>query len=540
MTNSIYAYQSIARAAAENGVTTMFGLMGDANLFMVDSFVRENNGRFIPAAHEGSSVLMALAYSHVSGGVGTATVTHGPALTNCATALTEAVRSHTPLVILAGDTPVSNPNHLQSIDQRELVKATGAGFEQVRTTETITKDVARAYYRAQVERRPIVLNMPADFMWQEVEHVATVLDVFTAPGGVAEGNVLDDAIGMIASARRPLILAGAGAVSAKDSLIKLADRLEAPLATTLKAKGLFNDHPYNMDIFGTLSTPAAYDIIAKSDCIVCFGSALHSFTTDQGKLMRNRRVIQVDIEPSAIGGSLHPDAALLADASLTAETILWWLNEAEIAPSGFTKELDSETLTVHPIGTNKTATGCINYVQSLEVLEDAFPKDRILVTDGGRFMTEVWCRISAPDPQSFIVTANFGAIGQGLQESIGAAIADPDRPVVMFTGDGGFMMGGINEFNTAVRLGLNLTVIVANDSAYGAEHIQFLDRKMDPSLTTFDWPSFAEVATSLGGVGIQVTTIEELEAALVSLDGVKVPSLVELKLDPNDVPRMRI
>ena len=256
--------------------------------------------------------------------------------------------------------------------------------------------------------------------------------------------------------------------------------------------------------------------------------------------MRNKRVIQVDIEPSAIGGSLHPDAALLADASLTAETILWWLNEAEIAPSGFTKELDSEILTMHPIGTNKTATGCINYVQSLEVLEDAFPKDRILVTDGGRFMTEVWCRISAPDPQSFIVTANFGAIGQGLQESIGAAIADPDRPVVMFTGDGGFMMGGINEFNTAVRLGLNLTVIVANDSAYGAEHIQFLDRKMDPSLTTFDWPSFAEVATSLGGVGIQVTTIEELEAALVSLDGVKVPSLVELKLDPNDVPRMRI
>ncbi|MDG1431411.1 MAG: thiamine pyrophosphate-binding protein [Paracoccaceae bacterium] len=540
MTNPIYAYQSIARAVAEHGVTTMFGLMGDANLFIVDSFVRENNGRFVPAAHEGSSVLMALAYSHVSGNVGTATVTHGPALTNCATALTEAVRSHTPIVILAGDTPVSNSNHLQSIDQREMVKATGAGFEQLRTDGTITKDVARAYYRAQVERRPIVLNMPADFMWQEVSHTPMVLDVFTAPGGVAEGNILDEAIGMIASARRPLILAGGGAVGAKDSLVKLADRLEAPLATTLKAKGLFNDHPYNMDIFGTLSTPAAYDIIAKSDCIVCFGSALHNFTTDQGKLMRNKRVIQIDVEPTAIGGSLHPDAALIADAGLTADTILWWLNEAEIAPSGFTKELDPKTLTSHPIGANKTAADCINYVQSLERLEQAFPKDRILVTDGGRFMTEVWCRISAPDPKSFVVTANFGAIGQGLQEAIGAGVADPNRPVVMFTGDGGFMMGGINEFNTAVRLGLNLTVIVANDSAYGAEHIQFLDRKMDPSLTTFEWPSFAEVATSLGGVGIQVTSMEELDAALIKLDGVKVPALLELKLDPNDVPRMRI
>jgi len=535
-----YVHQSIARAVADHGITTMFGLMGDANLFMVDSFVRDTSGRFVPAAHEGNSVLMALAYTHVSGKVGVATVTHGPALTNCATALTEGVRSHSPIVVLAGDTPVDNPRHLQSIDQRELVKATGAGFEQVRTIQTITKDVARAFYRAQVERRPIVLNMPADFMWQQVIHETHVLDVFTAPGGVAEGGILDEAIGMIASARRPLILAGGGAVDAKDSLVRLADRLEAPLATTLKAKGLFNDHPYNMDIFGTLSTPAAYDIIAKSDCIVCFGSALHNFTTYQGKLMRNKRVIQIDVEPSAIGGSLHPDAALLADAGLTADTILWWLNEAEIAPSGFTRELDGVALTEHPVGSTSTAEGCINFVQALERLEKVFPDNRILVTDGGRFMTEVWCRISVPDPRSNVVTANFGAIGQGLQEAIGACLAAPDRPVALFTGDGGFMMGGINEFNTAVRMGLNLTVIVANDSAYGAEHIQFLDRKMDPGLSMFEWPSFAATATALGGVGIEVTSMEELEAALERLDGVKVPALIELKLDPNDVPRMRI
>ena len=89
-----HVYQSIARATHEHGVDTMFGLMGDANLFIVDSFVRECHGRFVPAAHEGSSVLMALAYACVSGRVGVATVTHGPALTNCMTALIEAVRGH--------------------------------------------------------------------------------------------------------------------------------------------------------------------------------------------------------------------------------------------------------------------------------------------------------------------------------------------------------------------------------------------------------------------------------------------------------------
>jgi len=540
MSQKNHVYQSISRAVKDQGVTTMFGLMGDANLFMVDSFVRDFEGRFIPAAHEGSTILMALAYAHVSGTVGVATVTHGPGLTNCTTALTEAARGLVPLVILAGDTPIDNPRHLQSIDQRSLVNATGAGFEQLRTPATACKDVARAFYRAQVERRPIVLNMPADFMWEEAEYEKHVLDVFTAPGGVAEGDILDDAVGMIASAKRPLILAGAGAIGARDQLVRLADRLEAPLATTLKAKGLFNDHAYNIDIFGTLSTPVAYELIALSDCIICFGTSLHDFTTDRGKLMKSTRIVQIDVDPAAIGGGMHPDVALVADAGLTAETIVYWMDEAEIPASGFTRELDADTLTTHPAGSAKESDGYVNYVHALERLEEALPKDRLLVTDGGRFMTEVWCRLSVPNPQSFVCTVNFGSIGLGLQEAVGAGIAAPDRPVVLFSGDGGFMMGGINEFNTAVRLGLDLIVIIANDSAYGAEHIQFVDREMDPSLTEFHWPSFVDVAKSLGGDGFEVRSKEELEKALEALKNRKGPYLIELRLDPLDVPRMRI
>ena len=167
---------------------------------------------------------------------------------------------------------------------------------------------------------------------------------------------------MIASARRPSILAGGGAIHARDALIRLADRLEAPLATTLRAKGLFNDHPYNIDIFGTLSTPAAYDLIAQSDCIICFGTSLHDFTTDRGKLMKDKQVIQIDVEPTAIGGGLHPDVALVADAYLTAKTILYWLDEAEVPESGFTRELDTATLTAHATGSGKTSGDFVNYV----------------------------------------------------------------------------------------------------------------------------------------------------------------------------------
>lgn len=178
----------------------------------------------------------------------------------------------------------------------------------------------------------------------------------------------------------------------------------------------------------------------------------------------------------------------------------------------------------------------------MEELEKTLPTDRILVTDGSRFMTEVWCRISVSDPQSFVVTANFGSIGLGLPEAVGAGLAGSGRPVVLFIGDGGFMMGGVNEFNTAVRLGQDLILIVCNDSAYGAEHIQFVDRKMDPGLTMFDWPSFATVARALGGEGIRVTSAEEMAGALDAIRNRSRtrPVLIELMLDPNDVPRMRV
>lgn len=539
--DKIYTYQSIAKSVQDHGIDTMFGLMGDANLFMVDHYVRACGGTFVPVAYEGSSVLMALSWSHVTGQVGVATVTHGPALTNCVTALAEGARGNIPMVLLAGDTPVMIPQHLQSIDQRETVKAAGAGFEQMRAPETASYDFANAYYRARVERRPIVLNMPADFMWQEVVHEKKIFPVFSTPSYVPEGDGLDQAVGMIASARRPVILAGAGAAGARDQIIRLADRLEAPLATTLKAKGLFNDHPYNMDIFGTLSTEAAYDVIAKADCVVAFGASLHSFTTDQGKLMKGKRVVQVNDDPRAIGRNFHPDAALVADAGLTADNIVYWLDEAEIPASGFTAELDMAKLTWHPPGQrDKAAPGTVNYVWALDRLEEALPKNRLLTTDGGRFMTEVWCRVSAPDPRSFMATTNFGSIGLGLQAAVGMSLADPDRPAVLFTGDGGFMMGGVNEFNTAVRLKQDLIVIVCNDSAYGAEHIQFLDRSMDPGLSQFDWPSFADVATALGGHGILVQSAEDLEGALEKIENRDRPILLELRLDPHDVPRMRI
>lgn len=536
-----FMHQLIAQALHDHGVDTLFGLVGDANLFMANHFVSGCGGKMVPAAHEGGTVLMAQAYTQVTGKVGVATVTQGPGLTNCITALKEGVIARRPMLLLCGDTPVTAPFHPQNIDQRELVKATGAGFEQVTSPDNAARNVATAFYRARKERRPIVVNIPSDFMWAEVRYDPVVFAYHEAATVVTEGPLHEEAIGMIASAKRPLILAGAGAVGAKDKLIALAERLEAPLATTLKGTGLFKKHPNNIGYFGTLSTAQAYDVMGAADCVIVFGAWLHFFTTDRGELLKGKRVVQINNSAADIGTFYQPDVALVADAEQTADNILYWLDEADVAPSGFAKELPSNDISVHPPGDpQKSQNGCINLEYALDRLNAALPKNRIMLTDGGRYITEVWCRVEVPDPNSFHMSDNFAAIGQGMQQAIGAAHGDPNRTVVLFMGDGGFMMGGVNEFNTAVRTKRDLIVIICNDSAYGAEHIQMLDRQMDASLAEFEWPSFADVAKSLGGQGVAVTSPDELELAIQAVDARRGPIIVELILDPNTVPRMRM
>src|SRR5262249_54144755 len=154
------------------GVDTIFGLIGDANLFFCDDFQRECGGRFVSVAHEASAVLAANGYAHTTGRVGGATVTHGPGLTNTLTPLVEAARDRAAVVLIAGDT--RDAAHLQCIDQAAVVTPTGAGFEEVSSAAALTDGVTTAFQRAVSERRPIVLSVPVDLQWQEIEYTAPV------------------------------------------------------------------------------------------------------------------------------------------------------------------------------------------------------------------------------------------------------------------------------------------------------------------------------------------------------------------------------
>lgn len=319
-------HAAAAKALADHDVDTMFGVIGDANLFMADSFARDQQGRYVAAANESGAVLMANGFACTSGRTGVATVTHGPALTNTMTALVEGVKARTPIVLIAGDTPVEDKHNLQNIAQRDVVRATGAGFELMRSARTVVDDVAAAMRRAVVEQRPIVLNVPIELQWEDVEYRQAELTPPKPQAVAPDPSALDRAVGVIATAQRAIVVAGRGAAApeARAALLRLATRIGAPVATTLKAKDLFRGEAFDLGIFGTLSTPVAVETILESDCIVAFGAGRNRWTTAEGSYLEGRRVVHCDIDLGQIGALSRADAAVVGDAAIVADTMVSW------------------------------------------------------------------------------------------------------------------------------------------------------------------------------------------------------------------------
>jgi len=534
----VKAHQSIAATLRKLGVDTMFGLVGDANLLMVHSFVA-SGGHYISAANEAAATLMAVGYASTSGGLGLATVTHGPGLTNTVTPLVHGVRSHTAMVLIAADTPAHDRDHLQSVDQRELVSATGAGFEQMRSPTTISEDVSRACRRAIEESRPIVLNMPTEFKLVDVD-APVVVNLPARQRIRPDIAALDDAVGLVASASRPIVLAGRGAISpaARSALIGLADRIDAPLATTLKAKDLFRDHPHDLGVFGTLSSSIAAETIAASDCILAFGASLNGWTTASGGYTQKRRIMHCDVSLSRIGRFTPVDAAVVGDAATTAETIVEWLDEGEVEGSGFAGPALADKLRhwTHDPYPDQSDTDSVDIRTALQALEAAVPDDRTAVFDAGRFSIPALKFLHAPNPYAWVPTLDFASIGLGVPTAIGASFGRPGHPVLVVTGDGGFMLGGLAEFNTAVRHHVDLIVAVLNDGAYGAELRHLRNYELGTELSQFNWPDFADVAAALGGEAATVSCPADLEKLSDVIENRRGPLLIDIKLDPLHVP----
>ena len=534
-------HDAVAQALVDHGVDTVFGVLGDGNLFIGENLQRQHEVNFVGATHEANAVCMAEGWAKATGRLGVATVTHGPGLTNTITALVEGVKNETPMLLVAGDTPVENEQHLQNLDQHALVVATGAGFQPVRNVETIAEDVSTAVRRAHAERRPIVVNVPLNIEWDEVDYeprpALNSPPVRLAP----DPDQLESALGIIASSARPVILAGRGAVlsGAREVLIELGDALGAPLATSLLGTGFFSDQPFNLGIHGTLSHEVAGETLAMADCLIVFGASLNFFTTDYQSLLAGKRVVHVNLDPTHIDRHATVAAGVVGDATVVAEAMIALLKEAEHQPSSFrTADLEKklQEFDLSDSYEDKSYDGAVDPRTLTRQLDAGLPQDRQVVVDAGRFMLDA-LTMSVPNPRDLVTSHGFGAIGLGMSTAIGAAVAHPTRPTVLCIGDGGYMMGGLTELSTAVHLGLDLIVVVYNDGSYGAEHIQLVTKGMDHAASLHEWPDFCAVAESMGCDTAKITSLDDIDAALEVVKNRQPgrPVLIEASTDPDVV-----
>lgn len=532
--------QAVGRALVELGVDDVFGVIGSGNL-EVSNALHACGARFVHARHENAAVCMADGFARVTGRVGVATCHQGPGLTNAATAMTEAAKARTPLLLLAADTPAAAVRSNFRIDQAGLVEACGGTPERVHTADTALDDLSRAWKRATTERRTVVLMLPLDVQGEEVSADAQVRAPAAAHPPAPHPDAVDEVVALLETAQRPVIIAGRGAVlaDAGEPLRALGERIGAVLATSANGNGLFAGDPYAVGISGGFASPVAAELIGSGDVLLAFGASLNSWTTRHGALVGDdTQVVQVDVDREALGAQRPIDVGVVADAGACAATLLAELERRGVRSRGYRRDDVADRIAAgawrHVRSRDGSTETTIDPRELSIALDDVLPAERTVVIDSGHFMGWPAMYLDVPDPAGFVFNQSYQSIGLGLGAAIGVAVARPDRLTVAALGDGGAMMA-LGELETAAHLGTPLLVVVYNDAAYGAEVHHFGPRGQPVDLVRFPEPDLAAYGRAAGGVGWKVASTLDLEPLVTWLEDPQGLCVIDARITPTIV-----
>jgi thiamine pyrophosphate-dependent acetolactate synthase large subunit-like protein len=364
-----------------------------------------------------------------------------------------------------------------------------------------------------------VLMLPIDIQPQPAAQTSPSQPPLpTLPRTEPSPDAIRTAADVVTGAQKPAIIAGRGAVLAEagPALEELAENIGAVLATSAPANGLFTGRPYALGISGGFASPFAASLLPQADVVLVIGASVNHWTTKHGALIGpNAKVIQVDIEAKAIGRNRPAHIAILGDAKATARALTAELEARSHSNTGFrTHELAQQIATHrwrHEPYEDATTDDYIDPRTLTIALNDKLPAERAIAVDSGHFLGYPSMYLDVPDPHAWVFPNGFQAVGLGLGNAIGAAIARPNRTTVAAIGDGGAFMA-LAEIETAARLRLgNLLVVIYDDAAYGAEVHHFAPMGHDVSRVRFPDADLAKMAEAAGAKAETVRSTTDLD-----------------------------
>ncbi|KJQ55458.1 thiamine pyrophosphate-binding protein [Microbacterium sp. SA39] len=506
----IYA-DTAGRAVLETirayGVTAIFGIPGTHNLELYRPLA-DLGIRAVTNRHEQGSGYGADGWAQQTGLPGVVITTSGPGLQNAMSAIGTAFCESRPLIVLSPGVPLGaefadvGTLH-ETKDATSMVGAIAEWSRRVRSGAEAVEAVHDAFTLFRTGRpRPVHIEIPLDVLEAPARVPLADRSARPAPDRAAgDPSSVAEAARLLSSARRPVIVAGGGATDAAHEVTAIAERLGAPVLTTLNGKGVVDErHPLSLG--SNLRLAAARAMAEDADVLLVIGSKLGEAELWAPRLEARGSVVRIDISPAQLDKNLAATVGITGDAAAVGDALLALLPAEPRTPRELAAEraaIDAETRATAP-----------DAVALAEMIAEALPVDTIVAGDSSQIVyLALGSVLRSQHPHSLLYTPTYATLGYGLPAAIGARVAQAEHPVVTVIGDGALMFC-VNELVTAVEQRLDVTIICVDNGGYAEIRQNEVDRGMAPIGVDLVQPDWAALATAFGATGRRVDRTEDI------------------------------
>ena len=528
------AAELFVRCLEQEGVKHIFGVPGEENAHFMMA-LESSPIQFVLTRHEQGAAFMADVYGRLTGEAGVCLGTLGPGATNLVTGVADANMDRAPCVVITGqaDSQRQHKESHQNMDVVAMFKPVTKWAQAIKHPRIIPEVVRKAFKLATTEKPGAChIELAEDIAHAAVDGSALMPQRLRRP--VPDDKIVDQAVRLLRSAKKPLVIAGNGAVRRRASrqLRQLADATGIGVVSTFMGKGsIARDHEACLFTVGLQSKDHVSCAIDASDLIVTLGYDLVEYHPRLWNAGRDKRIVHIDFLPAEVDEHYNPELEIVGDLAHT----LWMLNERIAAEpidlrvsqhQSIREQMRQEFAEYSEDDTD----GFIRPQKVLWDVREALGPNDILLSDVGAHKMWIARYYQCDEPNTCLISNGFCSMGFALPGAIGAKFARPESKVVAICGDGGFLMN-VQEMETARRLGTNIVVVVWEDKAYGLiawKQDNEFGRHTD---LAFDNPDFMKLADAFGWHGQRVQRSRDLRPALEQAFAADRPALVVLPID---------